>query len=91
MTALVRNSGVVEKAVSLGKNYLRSHGMMANLEDPGRLANLVASNLDLKSPMRRESSTGDPAARLKQSTNCWPRARVVDGSTEINTQLVGNR
>jgi ATP-dependent Lon protease len=50
LTALIRNvRGALEKAVSLGKNVSSEvMVLMANLDDPGRLADLVASNLELK-------------------------------------------
>jgi ATP-dependent Lon protease len=67
LEALVRNvNAALEKASSLGKNV--SQEMMiiaANLEDPGRLADLIASNLSLKVEGAQELlAILDPAKRL---------------------------
>src|SRR5215471_8341061 len=50
LEALIRNvKAAVEKAVSLGKNLSQDlMAIAANLDEPGRLADLVASNLELK-------------------------------------------
>jgi len=69
LEALVRNvNGALEKASSLGKNI--SQEMMiiaANLEDPGRLADLIASNMALKVDDAQELlAILDPAKRLNR-------------------------
>src|SRR5262250_2956331 len=50
LEALIRNvKSSLERAVSLGKNISQDLAAIAsNLDDPARLADLVASNLDLK-------------------------------------------
>ena len=54
--ALVRNvKGQLEKAVSLGKSILPDiMGVVENIEDPGRVADLVASNIGLKTEQSQE-------------------------------------
>src|SRR5262245_34914765 len=49
LEALIRSvKAAVEKAVSLGKNLSQDLvAIVSNLDEPGRLADLVASNLDL--------------------------------------------
>jgi ATP-dependent Lon protease len=67
--ALLRSvKRLLERASSLGKN-LPSEVMSiaANLEDPGRLADLTSSNLDLQIEEAQEIlETLDPMARLKR-------------------------
>jgi ATP-dependent Lon protease len=47
--------GQLEKVVSLGKSVLPDiMGVVENMEDPGRLADLVASNLGLKTEQSQE-------------------------------------
>jgi len=69
MDALLRTvRQTLEKAVSLGKNLPQEALVIAsNLESPGRLADLVASHLELK-PGQLQSvlEMVDPAARLKR-------------------------
>jgi len=69
LEALVRNvrSGL-EKATSLGKSIQPEILVIAaNLEDPGRLADLTASNLDLKVKEAQEVlEITDPIQRLKK-------------------------
>lgn len=54
--ALVRNvKGQLEKVVSLGKSILPDiMGVVENIEEPGRLADLVASNIGLKTEQSQE-------------------------------------
>jgi len=93
MTALVRNvRASLEKAVSLGKNISPEvMVLMANLEDPGRLADLVASNLDLKSPdAQGVLDLVDPAARLKRIHELLAKElELLTVQQEINTQARG--
>ncbi|MGH9426040.1 MAG: LON peptidase substrate-binding domain-containing protein, partial [Terriglobia bacterium] len=93
MTALVRNvRAALEKAVSLGKNISPEvMVLMANLEDPGRLADLVASNLDLKSlDAQGVLDLVDPAARLKRIHELLAKElELLTVQQEINTQARG--
>ncbi len=68
--ALMRSvKRTLERATSLGKNLPSEVMVIANnLEDPGRLADLTASNLDLKVGEAQEVlETLDPVARLKRA------------------------
>jgi len=58
----------LEKAVALGKTLPQEVLVIAgNLDAPGRLADLVASNLDLKLNQTQETlEIADPVARLKR-------------------------
>ncbi|HMK48961.1 MAG TPA: endopeptidase La [Thermodesulfovibrionales bacterium] len=67
--ALVRNTkGQLEKVVSLGKSILPDiMGVVENIEEPGRLADLVASNIGLKTEQSQEIlEMIDPILRLKR-------------------------
>ena len=67
--ALMRSTKrLLERAASLGKNLPSEVMVIAdNLEDPGRLADLTASNLELKVEDAQEVlETLDPTARLKR-------------------------
>jgi ATP-dependent Lon protease len=67
--AQVRNvKGQLEKVVSLGKSILPDiMGVVENIEEPGRLADLVASNLGLKTEQAQEIlEISDPIQRLKR-------------------------
>jgi len=67
--ALVRSvKRALERASGLGKNIPSEVMVIAgNLEDPGRLADLVASNLDLKVHEAQEVlEIADPVERLKR-------------------------
>ena len=58
----------MDKAVSLGKNLLPDiMVVIENLEEPGRLADLVASNLGLKTEQAQEVlEINDPVERLRK-------------------------
>ncbi|MBI4912658.1 MAG: endopeptidase La [Acidobacteria bacterium] len=58
----------LEKAVALGKNLPQEVLVIAgNLDNPGRLADLVASNLELKPPQMQEVlEISDPVPRLRK-------------------------
>ncbi len=93
ITALVRNvRSSLEKAVNLGKN-ISSEVMVliVNLDDPGRLADLVASNLELKT----EDAQGaldliDPVARLKKIHDLLAKElELLTVQQEINIQAKG--
>jgi len=67
--ALVRNvKGQLEKAVSLGKSILPDiMGVVENIEEPGRLADLISSNIGLKAEQSQEMlEISDPIKRLKR-------------------------
>jgi len=67
--ALMRNvKEQLDKAVSLGKTILPDIMVVVeNLDDPGRLADLVASNLGLKTEQAQEIlEISDPIQRLKR-------------------------
>jgi ATP-dependent Lon protease len=65
----------LEKIVSLGKTVLPDiMGVVENIEDPGRLADLVASNLGLKTEQAQEVlEILDPTQRLKRVTEILAR------------------
>ncbi|MCE1229619.1 MAG: endopeptidase La [Firmicutes bacterium] len=69
LDALMRTvKQTLEKAVALGKNLSQEVLVIAaNLDAPGRLADLAASNLDLKPPQLQEVlEIGHPVQRLKR-------------------------
>src|SRR5437867_10185638 len=69
LEAVIRNvKSSLEKMVSLGKNLSSDLVAIAtNLDDPGRLADLVASNLDLKVDKAQEAlELIDPIDRLRR-------------------------
>ena len=69
LDALLRSvKQTLEKAVALGKNLPQEVLVIAaNLDSPGRLADLVASNLDLKPPQMQEVlELANPVQRLKR-------------------------
>lgn len=74
--ALLRNvKGQLEKVVSLGKSVLPDiMGVIENIEDPGRLADLVASNIGLKTDQSQEIlEVTDPMQRLKRVSELLAR------------------
>lgn len=93
LTALIRNvRGALEKAVSLGKNVSSEvMVLMANLDDPGRLADLVASNLELK-PEEAQVALDlvDPQARLRKIHELLTKElELLAVQQEINIQAKG--
>lgn len=67
--ALMRNvRDLMDKSVGLGKSFLPDIlVLIENIDEPGRLADLVASNLGLKSDQAQELlEITDPVARLKR-------------------------
>jgi len=67
--ALIRNvKEQVDKAITLGKPFMPDvMVLIENVEDPGRLADLVASNLGLKTEQAQEVlEITDPVVRLKK-------------------------
>ena len=74
--ALIRNvKGQLEKVVSLGKSILPDiMGIVENIEDPGRLADLCASNIGLKTEQSQEIlEIADPVQRLKRVSEILAR------------------
>jgi ATP-dependent Lon protease len=74
--ALIRNvKGQLDKVVSLGKSILPDiMGIVENIEDPGRLADLVASNIGLKTEQSQEIlELTDPIQRLKRVSEILSR------------------
>jgi ATP-dependent Lon protease len=93
LTALIRSvRGALEKAVSLGKNVSSEvMVLMANLDDPGRLADLVASNLELK-PEEAQVALDlvDPPARLRKIHELLTKElELLTVQQEINIQAKG--
>jgi ATP-dependent Lon protease len=67
--ALMRNvKELVDKSLALGKSFLPDIiVLIENIDDPGRLADLVASNLGLKAEQAQELlEQTDPVQRLKK-------------------------
>jgi ATP-dependent Lon protease len=93
ITALIRNvRSSLEKAVNLGKN-ISSEVMVliVNLDDPGRLADLVASNLELKTEDAQSAlDLIDPVARLKKVHELLAKElELLTVQQEINIQAKG--
>ncbi|MBM4128637.1 MAG: endopeptidase La, partial [Nitrospira sp.] len=65
----------LEKAVSLGKSILPDViGVIENVEDPGRLADLIASNIGLKTDQAQEIlEIEDPVQRLRRVSEMLAR------------------
>jgi ATP-dependent Lon protease len=90
LEALMRNvSSALEKVAALGKNISQEVMIIAaNLDDPGRLADLVASNLSLKVEEAQEIlSILDPSTRLKRIHELLAReVELLTVQQQINTQ-----
>jgi ATP-dependent Lon protease len=93
ITALIRNvRNSLERAVSLGKNISSEVLVLtANLDDPGRLADLVASNLELKAEDAQVAlDLIDPVARLKKIHDLLAKElELLEVQQEINIQAKG--
>jgi ATP-dependent Lon protease len=91
--ALVRSvKESLERAVGLGKAISAEVMVIAaNLEDPGRLADLAASNLDLKLPEAQAIlETMDPVERLRKVSDLLVREiQVLTMQQEISSQARG--
>ncbi|HZM71501.1 MAG TPA: endopeptidase La [Candidatus Cryosericum sp.] len=89
LEALVRTTKKsLERSVSLGKAISSEVMVIAgNLEDPGRLADLVASNLDLKiDDAQQLLRIVDPLVRLKRTHELLNREiELLTMQQEINT------
>ena len=88
--ALVRNvRGLMERAASLGKNISPEVlAIIANLDDAGRLADLSASNLELKvEDAQTILDIADPVPRLRRVNDLLNKEiDVLTVQQEINTQ-----
>jgi ATP-dependent Lon protease len=88
--ALLRNVRfAMDRAAGLGKNISPEvMAIVSNLEDPGRLADLSASNLELKvEDAQTILDTVDPVLRLKRVNELLTRElEVLTVQQEINSQ-----
>jgi len=88
--ALVRNvKKAVENATSLGKNIAPEVMIIiSNMDDPGRLADLVAANLDLKVKAAQEIlSLVHPVKRLQRAFELLQReVELLEVQQQINAQ-----
>ncbi|MBA3321360.1 MAG: endopeptidase La, partial [Pyrinomonadaceae bacterium] len=88
--ALVRNvRGSMEKAANLGKNISPEvMAIVTNLDEPGRLADLAASNLELKvEDAQSVLDIADTTARLRRVNDLLNKEiEVLTVQQEINTQ-----
>ncbi len=93
MEALRRNINVaLEKASALGRNIPQEVSVIAaNLEDPGRLADLAASNLSLKVEEAQEVlSILDPMKRLRRVHELLTReVELLTVQQQISSQAKG--
>jgi len=91
--ALIRNvRGAMEKAANLGKNISPEVlAIIANLEDAGRLADLCASNIELKvDDAQSVLDIFDPIERLRKVNDLLSKEiDVLTVQQEINTQARG--
>jgi ATP-dependent Lon protease len=91
--AIVRNvKSTLERMVSLGKNISPDLVAIAtNLDDPGRLADLVASNLDLKvDKAQGVLELIEPIDRLRRVHELMAKeTEVLEIQNDINTQARG--
>lgn len=88
--ALIRNvRGSMERAASMGKNISPEVlAIIANLDDAGRLADLSASNLELKvEDAQSVLDIADPVSRLRRVNDLLSKELdVLVVQQEINTQ-----
>jgi ATP-dependent Lon protease len=93
LEALIRNvKSTLERMVSLGKNISPDLvAIAANLDDPGRLADLAASNLDLKVDKAQQVlELIDPIDRLRRVHELMAKEmEVLEIQNDINTQARG--
>ncbi|TAN45940.1 MAG: endopeptidase La [Nitrospirae bacterium] len=91
--AIIRNvKEQMEKAVSLGKTILPDvMVVIENIEDPGRLADLIASNLGMKTDQSQEIlEMADPIARLKKISEVLTREiQLLSIQQKIQTEARG--
>jgi len=93
LEALIRNvKSSLEKIVSLGKNISPDLVAIAsNLDDPARLSDLVASNLELKVEKAQEVlELIEPVERLRRVNELMAKEmEVLEIQNDINTQARG--
>jgi ATP-dependent Lon protease len=93
LEALIRNVKTsLEKMVSLGKNISADLVAIAsNLDDPARLGDLVASNLELKVEKAQQVlELVDPVERLRRVNELMAKEmEVLEIQNDINTQARG--
>lgn len=93
LEALIRNvRASLERAITLGKNISGEvMAIVANLEDPGRLADVAASNLELKVvDAQSVLEKLNPSERLHRVNELLAREiNVLMVQQEINTQAKG--
>ena len=93
LEALIRNvKSAVEKSITLGKNMSQDLvAIITSLDDPGRLSDLVASNLDLKVDKAQEVlELVDPVQRLRRVHELLAKElEVLEIQHDINTQARG--
>src|SRR5438105_2337782 len=93
LEAIIRNvKSSLEKMVTLGKNISADIVAIAsNLDDPGRLSDLVASNLDLKVDKAQEVlEILDPVDRLRRVHQLMVKeTEVLEIQNDINTAARG--
>src|SRR2546427_273576 len=93
LEAIIRNvKSSLEKMVTLGKNISADLvAIAANLDDPGRLSDLVASNLDLKVDKAQEVlEILDPVERLRRVHQLMVKEiEVLEIQNDINTAARG--
>jgi ATP-dependent Lon protease len=93
LEALIRNvKSSLEKMISLGKSISPDLVAIAsNLDDAGRLADLVASNLDLKVDKAQEVLEAiEPIERLRRVNQLMAKeTEVLEIQNDINTQARG--
>src|SRR5688572_10753120 len=93
LEALVRNvKSAVEKSVNLGKNLSQDLlAIISSLNEPGRLADLVASNLDLKVARAQEVlELVEPIERLRQVHQLLTKElEVLEVQNDITSQARG--
>ena len=91
--ALIRTvKDLMDKAVSLGKNILPDvMVVIENLEEPGRLADLIASNLGLKTHQAQEMlAISDSLERLKKINDILGREiELLQVQQKIQSQAKG--
>ncbi|MDI6729087.1 MAG: LON peptidase substrate-binding domain-containing protein, partial [Thermodesulfovibrionales bacterium] len=91
--ALIRNvKEQMDKAVSLGRTILPDvMVVIENIDDPGRLADLIASNLGLKTEQAQEIlEMADPIERLKKISEILTREiQLLTIQQKIQTEARG--
>jgi ATP-dependent Lon protease len=93
LEALLRSiKSLLERVIALGKNISHDVAIIAaNLDEPGRLADLVASNLDLRvEDAQQILELTDPVKRLRHVNGLLAKElEVLQIQHDINTQAKG--